>query len=601
MSLVVTSLRRGRPLYRALAQLIFFCILVAYGGLIVVIFLRVDAPYKALMLFYPSLAVILGAAVLEGTVGGRKLFRRVAADYYSEKERHDAGADDRCAANSLPLYLLYPRPADIIKWVFIPVMVVLLAGLGDGFDLRWRTVWAIVFGTVIFELLLYAARYQINDIRDYDRDVGHTAAEYRGRLPRGRTHAERRGIVATSLLVAVYRVLLTFALVLILVPSGLVEVVIIAVLVVFSTAVYELLKASSRRCQGSTQREVDDVIDPRQFRSPSVWGIWLWVGTGYAIRGGVTWAIADHLDAAPALDVVTASLAFLFILGVLFVTEMWALETTSLLIRTPVRPGEARVDTRALEKPHLLALLSFLRAGRSWRLRLGRLPPSEDQPAAPAQALEVLPVMPVAGYSGPDIGDDPRVHAATTAEAACRPTRDLVLAWRSSVGAVWHIALAGALVAGIAVAVATDGDAAGGVVALSLAPIATIALVASVALTATLTRLVLAVALAVATVVATIAVGRPWEAAVAIVAVVGLDAWFRMSSYEAMVTGTKKATDALAAAPMVVARTVLGDSSQYFEWPAPAQKPDHSCAPEPVPDPVTGLASYLRRPRVTAD
>src|SRR5204863_6778251 len=153
---------------------------------------------------------------------------------------------------SFAVYLLYPRPVDLIKWVFVPLSVVLFAALSSPpFHWSWRTVGVVALASFIFEGLIYAARYQVNDVRDYAHDVAHSTADYRGRLPRGQTDAERRGIILTSLGVAGYRLVLAFALVAIVAPGEIGWTLIVFAMVVVSTAVYELAKQRARAPNGA--------------------------------------------------------------------------------------------------------------------------------------------------------------------------------------------------------------------------------------------------------------------------------------------------------------------------------------------------------------
>src|SRR4051794_815510 len=94
------------------------------------------------------------------------------------------------SGRSLVSYLVIPRPKDLGKAVIVPLgMTVGFISVGEVTAsglVRGLIVWAVL------ELLVYQARYQINDVRGFAADQQHPDAASRGRLPgpleRGRAH-----------------------------------------------------------------------------------------------------------------------------------------------------------------------------------------------------------------------------------------------------------------------------------------------------------------------------------------------------------------------------------------------------------------------------
>lgn len=595
VSIEATSLRRGRPLYRVLMLVIFVCVIIAYGGLVVVIFKRVEPALQAAMAtFYSAVTVLLIAATAEATVGGRTLFRDVVRSYERTRAR-DAqdrpaesepsggrergnAATDRESRSSLMLYLLYPRPTDIVKLVFVPASIVLFAALAPGdTPVSWHTFFTLTLAVVIFEGLLCAARYQVNDVRDYHRDLEYASAAYRGRLPAGRDNPHRRVIVLTSLGVAAYRVALAFTLVAILAPGFLFwEGVTIAALVVASTIAYEGLKALSRRRAATTWggAVVGEPIDPRRFRHPLVWGVWLSVGAGYAIRGFVGWQVAELLGASPSLAVALLGLVFLFVAGIAFVTETWALEATSLLIADR-RDDDAPilVSESAREKPHILALLSYLPRLGNIRLGCAARELEEDltgaEPCEPVKLEDPLRKLLRRGIDSRSRsvtqGANEQAADAKSSVRPCIRLRDQVLAVRATNAAPWNLAFVASVGVGVAIVVAVEPHGVGptGIV---VSAIALVAVLASMCLSGDWIRWLIAIPL-VAAAWATAFFGDPtaWAVMPFCIALF-LDALFRTASHQSLVSTTKQAVLALASVPTVVARAVLGDTMNRL-WP----------------------------------
>ena len=94
-----------------------------------------------------------------------------------------AGGLNREGGRALTAYLAFPRPETWAKALIAPACFVLAATstgrLGDW--KRFVVLW------LVLEFLIYAARYQWNDIRGIDADLRHAERTARSRLPVGTT------------------------------------------------------------------------------------------------------------------------------------------------------------------------------------------------------------------------------------------------------------------------------------------------------------------------------------------------------------------------------------------------------------------------------
>ena len=244
-----------------------------------------------------------------------------------------AGGLNREGGRALAAYLAFPRPEAWAKALIAPACFVLAATstgrLGDW--KRFVVLW------LVLEFLIYAARYQWNDIRGIDADLRHAERAARSRLPVGTTAGARRRSIRLSGLTAAARVL---AALLIGALAGLTRQVLVLALAVFVVAAaYEFLRA------------------PRPGPPPRARAIavWLVVGLGYVIRGGLGLSTAGLAWGSLAM---VAGLVCAGSFGIMFVLLTWALEATSYCAADVGGGWHARADLAT--KPHLAALLPYL-------------------------------------------------------------------------------------------------------------------------------------------------------------------------------------------------------------------------------------------------
>ena len=239
----------------------------------------------------------------------------------------------RARGRGLAAYLLFPRPDAWAKAQMAPACFLLAAGATGQFAKwpRFLVLW------LVLELLIYAARYQWNDIRGIEGDQVHAETHARSRLPVGPTARARHRSIRLSRAVAALRVmtaLLVGAL------TGLYRQVLLLTGTVFLIAMlYEFLRALPARrspVPGRTQ----------------VVAVWLVVGLGYLVRGGLGLSVAGLAWGSLAM---AAGLVCVMSFGIMFVLLTWVLEATSYCAADAGGGWHARPDLAA--KPHLAALL----------------------------------------------------------------------------------------------------------------------------------------------------------------------------------------------------------------------------------------------------
>jgi hypothetical protein len=241
-----------------------------------------------------------------------------------------AGGLGRHAAPGLTAYLLVPRRDAWGKALMAPACFVAAACSTGHFGgwARFAVLW------LVLELLIYQARYQWNDIAGVDSDLHHPEAGARSRLPVGSTPQARRRSIRLSWLTAAARIL---AALLVGWLTGLTGQVLVLAGAVFAIAgSYEWLRASRYR----------------HWTSVRVVAVWLAVGLGYLVRGGLGLSLGGLAAGSAAM---VATLVCLGAFGIMFVLLTWALEATSYCTADDDGRWHARPELAV--KPHLAALL----------------------------------------------------------------------------------------------------------------------------------------------------------------------------------------------------------------------------------------------------
>ena len=222
------------------------------------------------------------------------------------------------------LALWLPRPQDLVKSLLTlgaGLWAVLAASVDPDAGSVWEGLLAVFAFTAAFELIFYQGRYLLNDLRD-----SHTDELDRHRKRYG-WHTDPVGsrLALLSLFVRVG----LLALISWLAWSwgvgrfGAALTVAVALNAVISV-VYEILRERTRRMKTKKWRQ-------------STWSrlIYYWVGLGYGIRmAAVVWMVVGAFVVVPGVFV------FATLLGSLFVTMTWALEST----RRPKPKAKAHVS-----------------------------------------------------------------------------------------------------------------------------------------------------------------------------------------------------------------------------------------------------------------
>jgi len=336
-----------------------------------------------------------------------------------------AGGLGRHAAPGLTAYLLVPRRDAWGKALMAPACFVAAACSTGHFGgwARFTVLW------LVLELLIYQARYQWNDIVGVDSDLRHPEAGARSRLPVGSTPQARRRSIGLSWLTAAARIL---AALLIGWLTGLTGQVLVLAAAVFAIAgSYELLRASRYR----------------HWTSVRVVAVWLAVGLGYLVRGGLGLSLGGLAAGSAAM---VATLVCLGAFGIMFVLLTWALEATSYCTADDDGRWHARPELAA--KPHLAALLRHvgepldgagLPPGASRYCGGDRVLRGGSRLSAPWN-LALLAASASGGVSGAALA---RPHAAGGAAAVAWIVAavaglagGIVLAWRRSSRGRWTVA-----------------------------------------------------------------------------------------------------------------------------------------------------------------
>lgn len=336
----LTSLRRGRLSHRLLARLVVVTTSAAFLGITIHIMLHVDKAVQIVMIgFYGPLFALVVYEYIAAGLGGRSLFTKAVLAASARAGRRDylptvEEFHNRSRQRSILSYLIYPRPEDWSK-LFNSAALYLPLALFVG-DFSRLADFALL--VLVLELLIYQARYQLNDVRDASIDRLHVESHARGRLPQGNDAAVDRQHVHWSLAVALLRLLAALAIGFFFLP----EVFWLLGAVLVASFCYEALRSWS----------------PRELvRKPTmrVVLIWLAAGLGYAVRGGLAIALAGI-----AFNSATGAvgIGFYYTLGVMFVLIPWVLDAASYCY---IDQNRQWVYSRELvAKPHLSVLLTYV-------------------------------------------------------------------------------------------------------------------------------------------------------------------------------------------------------------------------------------------------
>jgi len=220
LTFIVGSTRYSSAPVWILGSLAFLAVLALYGGssLVVLSILPTVVDRIAAGLFYGTLAGVLVWIFVRTTLQPRAFFLQALSSYsIAVKEPLDRLLPRTILSvrRSRGLkYLMLPRVADLIKWtIFLLAWTTATTTYTILRDYDSTIVWqsaarAALF-LLVFEFLVYQARYQWNDLRGAAQDREHVAVDDRRRLPE---NFERHSlaVLVLRLLLAAYLVHLVF-------------------------------------------------------------------------------------------------------------------------------------------------------------------------------------------------------------------------------------------------------------------------------------------------------------------------------------------------------------------------------------------------------
>lgn len=358
MELNVTYSRFTRvTVYRTILALIATIIIVIFLGMTMALIFNTESYISKLVAipFYGVTTWLVVSTWVRLNKRGRDFFS-MALDNYREDRLDSLLPRDSNAGVQLSrtffLYLLVPRPSDLSKALFFPIGV----GIGSllslqmvDIDLRFIAMW------LTLEMLLYSARYQINDIRGASEDG--KAPEKQARM-RPQMMADE---MKASAAVVVVRIYVAF-LVAVAPTLGLGWNMLWAFgCVAVSAIVYEAARSFERTgfMRSSADRHEGGELVVSVPQTALAVFVLMWVGVGYPIR--LALGLFFAAPGVHSVQVTLGLLVFTFFFGLLFVTMTWALESMSYLVSLPGEDEKPRLNWAIAEKPHLVVLFTSFR------------------------------------------------------------------------------------------------------------------------------------------------------------------------------------------------------------------------------------------------
>lgn len=311
--LEISSLRRGRGAYRILAMSVIALVIVVFGGLLLFIVKEVDWPQQvAMAVGYGPLIALLVREFRQATLGGRDLWDTVMAGRPHVEVRRRGRERQVRTSRSIVSYVLLPRVEELVKLSFLTVGALCAALFAGATGAHVWAAWGLAL--LVFEYLVYEARYQWNDVRGAASDAGHLYATNRARLPTVGGSLQR-GIRVSSL-AALGRMITATTICVVLIstdnPFRATGIVLAAasVAALITAAGYEALRASDEH--------------PR--------AVWTAVGIGYGIRmalGGLVIASVSPGDLTSWIWIPLVLAALGWAIGSTSILMAWALEASA--------------------------------------------------------------------------------------------------------------------------------------------------------------------------------------------------------------------------------------------------------------------------------
>jgi hypothetical protein len=336
----ILSLRRGRKPYRLMASLILFITGCAFTGITVDIAFHVSVITRIMMLsLYGAGAALVVYECYILMVRGRRIFIEAANDYRLHKNQLFIQTPARPdGQRSILSYLMFPRFETIPKSAIAIVMFCTAASVTHSWHWgRFLLLWAVL------EYFIYTARYQWNDLRDFEGDQRHPSQASRRRLPAGYDASDTSYHLVLSVVALVLRIAIAFF---IGYATHTIAQIGLIIGAVFGVAVcYEVLRAriSAGNRIGSRPSKISAIF------------VWLAVGPGYAIRGAVG-LLAAHCSWTSSAFYL--GLAALMAIGIMVALLSWLLDISSYFMVGADGSWHVK-DNHSIERPHLVRLLRY--------------------------------------------------------------------------------------------------------------------------------------------------------------------------------------------------------------------------------------------------
>jgi hypothetical protein len=386
----VVSQRGGLARYRFLNFLIYLTMGVLFIGstaLCLLLTRPIDLRI-AMSAFYAASIVVLLRVLWAGSIGGRMFWQDVTKRWspsgYPDEQSEDEQARES-TGRPLISYLVLPRPGDLLVKGWIVPVAWLISAEATG-QVPWRHLWTVVGLTLAFELLLYQARYIVNDLRGLAVDSRHSTFKRRIRFPPLAGPQEIRA----AILVVVIRLGLVIWVASRVLDSPFRDALLIATIVVIAqTAIYEALR----------ERVSPDTGPGLLAMTLGRGSVLIMVGVGYAIRTCLG-LLLGQLD-SPDWSLVGVTALGMTALGSMFVAMTWAIDGVTQVVP---RDGEDlptdRYRETLQEMCHIAPLLRqarLLEADDNDRLEATQLPSPADDKQDPLYHRRVLE--PISGWT----------------------------------------------------------------------------------------------------------------------------------------------------------------------------------------------------------
>ncbi len=352
--------------FRALWNFILLVLTLAGLGVVIVTASRIhDARLEAFSVVFDIIIFSIPVTAAVKAYEGQKLWHKAEEGLPSRFSRTDqhfpSRKIDRNGERGIISWLLLPRrEEELLKALFIPLVALFIWIVSSS---HWKGSWLLVLGSlIVFEYLLYQARYMVNDMRD--RNVDHKQGLNKRRFPSSANPEEEGKWLHWAYCVFLGRILVAFFLIATLMPLSHHNwewiLGFIVSFVLYST-IYETVRTRIDRDTRDVESKPSASGSSHWKQKSWVWFLILVSGCGYAYRAVIgLWAAGVRSSDSFILAGVAA-----FAFGAMFVGLAWAIESTKmarLLMPANNLEGPANANVHA-NKMHLDECLRWAGVG----------------------------------------------------------------------------------------------------------------------------------------------------------------------------------------------------------------------------------------------